>query len=285
MSLLAYAKKAIRSFSQEGTTFLFGIPLIGSHLTDNFEGICKLLGSTLDSCLQQTDGNFVIYVACNEIPDAGLVPSSRRIHYILTKALSRSEIDTNPRADVSLKRHTLMNAAADFRARYYFQLDADDLVSKNLVGAVRRANDRNGYILETGYLLDSRTLSIYLLPNSHFPRPHFYQLCGSSTVVSLDPSPGVEVKQKNVQYLEKILRPGHVVARQSFDNEGRAAHVLSFPACIYRANHGSNLYLRLNRSERTNFMDEVASTCLPLEGADLEKVRREFCFYEYGHRM
>jgi hypothetical protein len=90
VSILTYAKKVLRSFNQHGSMFLFGIPLMGSYLSDDFEGARKLLGQTPESCLRQTDGNFEIYVACKEIPDAGLVPFSRRIRYMLTKVLSIS---------------------------------------------------------------------------------------------------------------------------------------------------------------------------------------------------
>jgi hypothetical protein len=271
---------ALGSHNKVESVFIFGIPLIGSHLTDDFQGICKLLGETLDSCLQQTDGDFAICVACNEIPDASLVPSSKKIKYILTKALSRSELEADPRADVSLKRYTLMNTAVDLLARYYFQFDADDLVSANLVSSVRKSANKNGYILNSGYLLDSRTQLLYLFPNPQFPHPCFYELCGSSNIVSLNPTPNEETKRSNTKYLERILWPGHHVAKKSYENEGRAAQDLDFPACIYRANHGSNLYLRLNRPDRTNFMDAVASSCIPLAGDDLVRVKKEFRFLE-----
>ena len=267
-----------RPLAAGGSVFVFGIPLIGSHLTDDFRGICRLLGETLESCLQQTDEDVAICVACNEIPDARLVPSSTRIQYILTRSLSRSEIEASPRADVSLKRYILMNTAVDLRARYYFQFDADDLVSSKLVGFVRKSANRNGCILHSGYLLDSRTQLLYLFPNPQFPNLAFYELCGSSNIISLDPTPYDDAKRSNIEYLDRILSPGHSVAKKSYQAEGRPALDLNFPACIYRANHGSNLYLRLNRSDRTNFMDAVASSCTPLAGSILESVKKEFGF-------
>jgi len=276
--ILDHAIKIFRSSEQDRSTFVFGIPLIGSHLTDNFDRVCKLLGKTLESCLQQTDSNFMIYVACNEIPDARFVPSSSKIRYFLTKTLGRSEVDAKPRADVSLKRQSLMKVAVDNHARYYFQFDADDLVSENLVRSVRHASNLNGHIFLTGYLLDSRTGLLYLFPNPQYPNLSFYELCGSSSVISLEHSPDEKIKQQNMNYMERILWPGHHVAKTTFERVGRPAQALDFPACIYRANHGSNLYMRLNHSERTNFMDAVAAKCMPLEGVALEKVRKEFRF-------
>jgi hypothetical protein len=278
VSLFANLKGRMRAFGSTEKKFLFGIPLIGSHLTEDFERVCSLLGNTLVSCLQQTDANFEIYVACNEIPDARFVPSSPKIHFILTERLNKTDLEKEPRADVSLKRDTLMNAAANARASYYCLFDADDLVSKNLVASIRKSGNPNGYLLGAGYLLDSRTQSLYLFPNSQFLDLPFYELCGSSIVVTLDPSPNAEAAEKNMRYLKGIIWPGHDKAQKSFIKEGRPALVVNFPACIYRANHGSNLYLRLNRSERTSFIDTVASTCKPLAGPELAKVRMEFCF-------
>ena len=278
MSLLTNLKSKMRNFSSTESKFLFGIPLIGSHLTEDFKQVCCLLGKTLVSCLQQTDVNFEIYVACNEVPDARFVPSSPKIHYILTKRLHKSELEKEPRADVSLKRHILMNAAANARASYYCQFDADDLVSRHLVASVKQSGNPNGYLLGAGYLLDSRTQSLYLFPNSQFPDLPFYELCGSSNVVSLNSSSSAEAAEANIRYLESIISPGHFMAQKSFIKQGRPALVMNFPACIYRANHGSNLYLQLNRSERTNFIDAVASTCKPLTGSELVKARMEFCF-------
>jgi hypothetical protein len=260
--------------------FVFAIPLIGSHLTENFDHICRLLGKTLQSCLRQTDGNFRILIACNEIPKADTVPQDARIEYLVLKRIEKSELVTSPRHDVSAKRRALMSAAVDIPVRHYFQLDADDLVSNRLVERVRSIGDENGCVIGQGYLLDSRTNQLYLLPTSAFPEPTFDELCGSSIVVSLLPGEGEEIKSKNMDFLAKVWRLGHDSARLLFQSEGRPAHVLDFPAAIYRPNHGGNLYMSLNRDERSSFIDYFTSGSPPVAGGLLESVRQEFFFFE-----
>ena len=278
MSALAQFVVAPSSQNRDELLFVFGIPLIGSHLTDDFQGICKLLGETLNSCLQQNYEKILILVACNEIPDASWVPPSPKIQFIPTKALSRAELVSNPYADIALKRNTLINAAVDFRAGYYYQFDADDLISSNLVSFVMKSAPKNGCLLGSGYLLDSRTNSLYHLPNSLFRSTKFYRWCGGANIVSLDPTPDEATKQSNTIYLKQILSPGHHIADKTYENVGRPAQELDFPACIYRANHGSNYYLTLNRAERMNDIDAIASNCAPVAGDELEDVKKEFGF-------
>ncbi len=274
-----FRKKSSPAVSDKGL-FVFAIPLIGSHLTDRFDAICHLLGKTLESCLRQTDGNFRILITCNEIPGADAVPQDTRISYLVLKPISKSELAARPRHDVSVKRHSLMRAAVDIQARHYFQLDADDLISNRLVERVRAIDDHNGCIIGQGYLLDSRTNQLYLLPTPSFPRPSFDGLCGSSIVISLFPEPGDQMRLKNMEFLTSVWRLGHDSARRLFESVGRPAHVLDFPAAIYRPNHGGNLYMNLNRDERSSFIDEFVSASKPLSGELLQAAREEFAFFE-----
>jgi hypothetical protein len=280
MKLLTPIRKAVQFVFPDKKKFVFGIPLIGSHLSDNFEEICKLLNHTVNSCLRQIDGHYSILIACNEIPDPAIVTQSNKIRYIVTQRISRSTLETKPRADVWLKRNALKQAAVALGARYYFQLDADDLVSNKLVAFVRSVDNPNGYIMGSGYLLDSRTQFLYPVPHPRLPRPTFDQFCGSTIIATLDPSPTSESKQKNLRYLEEVISPGHDLARTSFSKAKRMPHIIDFPSAIYRANHGSNLYLRLNTAERTDYIDMVASVCMPLDGVQLDSVRQEFAFKE-----
>ena len=260
----------------DGSHFVFGIPLIGSYLAEDFQATCKLLGQTLTSCLRQTDMDFSVVVACNDVPDPALVPASEKIKYIVTERASRAELEGNPRSDVTKKRKALIRTAVELGARYYFPCDADDLVSMHLVSQVKKIANNNGQLLHSGYLLDSRTSKLYKVPSRQFPSPTFYELCGSSNIVSLDTTAGPLTKASNVLYLERILIPGHNIALKSYESLGRPPEVMLYPGCIYRANHGSNLYLRLNRQDRTNFMDAVAAECAPLAGSELESVKQEF---------
>ena len=271
------SKPTVSSFRRPGKgLFVFAIPLIGSHLTDDFESICRLLGKTLKSCLQQTDKTIAILIACNEIPPADFVPQDDRIAYLVLDRVSRARLLTMPRLDVVEKRHALMKAAVNMQAKYYFQFDADDLVSNRLVESVRSINDANGYIIDRGYLLDSRSDQLYPIPNATFPNPKFDELCGSSVIVSFLDEAGAEAKSKNMDFVTKVWRLGHDLARSLFLAEGRPPQVLDFPAVIYRANHGRNLYMQLNPDERTLFIDGIVSKCSPLSGEQLNTVRGEF---------
>ena len=280
MSLLIRVKKALHSVFVGRTTFVFGIPLIGSHLTDNFKAICVLLNQTINSCLRQIDNNYLILIACNEIPERTLGPRSDKIKYIITQRVSKATLEREPYEDVSLKRDALIHAAIDLGAKYYFQLDADDLVSNKLVGFVRSKKNPDGYIMERGYLLDSRTQLLYPVPHPLFPKPTFDEFCGSTIIATLDPSQDSGSKQKTLQYLDEIISPGHEIARASFAKAKRLPCIIDFPGAIYRANHGDNLYLKLHTAERTNYIDTVASACAPLSGAQLDLARQEFGFQE-----
>ena len=269
-------KRLLPGGARKKEKLLVGIPLAGRYTEKNYDYIINLFSTTLRSWLGQTDPNFEINIACNEVPPKGTVPEDKRISYIVTGPLSRDQLLANPRADQWHKRNLLRKQVIERKPRFYFEMDADDNVSCNLVEYIRRVRDPNGYLVRTGYVFDSQSRSFFLTPNTFLPSPLFDGLCGSSVIVTLDPDENNnDASQARIR---RVHAEGHSKSRQAFLKENRPAHDISFPAVIYRINHGSNMYMRLNQNERQGFVDLIRDNCTAVDAETAKRLRKEFSF-------
>jgi hypothetical protein len=270
-SPIAYARSYLQKI-RDADRFLFAIPLIGERHAKNYKKILKLLSDTVASCANQTDDRFEICIACNEIPDIPTDTNKIRISYVVIDYVSANELKNNPWIDVNKKHEALKKFAIRSEVKYYFQLDADDLVRSNLVEYARRNRNNGGYIIESGYILDSESNNLYLIPNQQSPVPTFDQICGSSIIVTL----GSRNSRENEAYLNYIWKKGHHMIRERLKESSRTMEVIPFPAAVYRINHGENIYLQLNSDERTGFIHSLRQKCQPVAGEELMKLKLEF---------
>jgi glycosyltransferase involved in cell wall biosynthesis len=254
---------------------IVGMPLAGRYTAKNYDLIIHLLSATLTSWLNQTDTNFEIVIACNEIPDQSIVPVDKRISYIIAQPLERDMVAANPLADGWAKRYLLWRRIAELGPRYFFPMDADDLASCKLVEYVRKTRDPNGYLIRSGYVYDNQSKLFFLHPNEILTGP-FDGLCGSSAMVTLET--GEAGADSRSRWLEQILGKGHHEARAAFNREKRPAHEIPFPAVVYRINHGDNVYMRVNRNQRESFVDLIRKKCAPVDAESVGRVKREFSF-------
>src|SRR5262249_21293564 len=108
---------------------------------NNFERIEKLLEATLHSACSQTDGEFRVVVVCNAIPKIGYHDPRISFHLVDFPPPSlKRQAETGMSAVVRDKGTKILAGmlyARRFQPDYFGILDADDLLSKNLVAFVK----------------------------------------------------------------------------------------------------------------------------------------------------
>src|ERR1700761_5407337 len=134
--------------------FMFAIPFAARCVTLDWDLACALLESTLRSVLNQSDSDFYVGICCHDIPDLP-VDIRNRVHLVEADFPSPTE-RSQYLGDKRRKKEKLAGILSQLGGGYYFGLDCDDLVSRDLVAYARAEADVNGYLIETGYVLDAK---------------------------------------------------------------------------------------------------------------------------------
>jgi hypothetical protein len=236
--------------------FVFGISLASAQASNDWEKTKRLLGRTLQSVLGQTDGRFMVLICGHEFPDVPEMSDPRVTFF---------ECDVPPpkdssrfRRDKMRKRWLLGVALRELGGGYFFPLDADDLVHKNVVEYTLGNDNKRGYLVDKGYVLDEANGKLAWVQDVW--DSDFNYVCGSSAVIHFEvndlPSWGDAGGTKVYfnQFESHAYWPN--VARES----GRPLQRLPFAAGVYVVNHSQNLSFGLQRAgERAqNIVSAVA---------------------------
>lgn len=217
-----------------GLRVVFAIPLIGKARAGDWDQVCANLAATLAALRRQSDPRWEAIVCGQDRPDIAamgdpriaFLPFPPRADYDKGSKLARLRAEVAGRPDA---------------AGYFFILDADDLVHPGLVAHFLTDDNRNGYLIDRGYMLDSAGFEIAVLQPADRDYPaatEFYRNCGSSSALWFDTGSGADMAslfaaRMNHRKVAEHLRPYGV----------RVARV-PFHAAIYVMNHGENMRAR-----------------------------------------
>lgn len=223
--------------------FYFCIPLRSRASTKDWPRIVRLLGDTLRSVFAQTDKRFEVILACQDVPDLPEL-ADPRVTVLTTEAPTPTTFEEGMRDKGRKKR--MMGVEVGRRGGGYIMLvDADDLVSNRLVEHVLKDDNRRGYLIRDGYMLDTdRRLAKSL--------PDFDQRCGSCAVFYLrrEDLP-TSVGDDSPTFFAQIR--SHMEWRQHMATGERALDSFPFPASVYVVNYGDNASLALRSMKFSNF--------------------------------
>lgn len=211
-------------------TVTFGLPLRSQRSTQNWTQISALFDATLRSILAQTDGDFRVILACHEVPD---VPGLDDARVTTVQADFPAPVTfADQMVDKAMKRRLV---GATLRAQgggYLMMVDADDLVSNQLVAFVRRDASPHGYILKSGYELDAGTGRMRIAPR-------FDQLCGTSAIVHFrEADLPIAVQGPKAGFYLSFT--SHTEYESNAREHNRPLVPLPFPGAVYVMNHGEN---------------------------------------------
>jgi hypothetical protein len=149
------------------------------------------------------------------------------------------------RNDKMRKRRLLGSALRELGGGYFFPLDADDLVHKNFVEYALKGDNRQGYLIDKGYVLDDTNKKLAKVKDVWDSDFNF--VCGSSAAIYFEKDELPTSGDENSEDLYFNLFKGHAywpnVARES----GKPIQKVPFNAAVYVINHTQNLSFRLQR--------------------------------------
>lgn len=219
---------------------IFAIPLVSRRRSENWDRVQKNLLTTLNSFLQQSNPNWIVYICGQDRP---ILPEDDRIHFIETTISDKFY-------DKGDKRRVLINHIADNLKcdGYYMQFDADDILHPAFVEHVLQDNNGCGYLVQGGYFVALAEKLVVELEN-------FDAFCGSCAAVYVD----FRVHKKYVKFLSQHRSHMNIAACCILYK--RPLSSVPFKAVLYLTGHGENMFGRRGLlSDRTKtFVDSALS--------------------------
>ena len=217
--------------------FYFGIPLRAKACSQNWALVCRNLEMTLSSLAGQSRRDFKVLVACHEQPDIDTFDLD--IEFIIADSPVPPLLDDKgePSNDKPLKKRLLGMAlkAQVTQPFYYMQLDADDLIHPELVAKTLSDDNRCGYLIDKGFMLDCDSGRFGICDPEHSP---FWQQCGSCAVVCFTPEDLPVKLMDNQCYFTQFKR--HREYAEIAAQHGRPLTPFNDYMGVYMVNHGEN---------------------------------------------
>ena len=148
------------------------------------------------------------------------------------------------REDIEGKRWLIAARAKDLGGGYLMIVDADDLVSSDLVAFVGRNAHPHGYLVTAGYVFDAPSGAIaFTYPLPAFEKWPFDRVCGTSALVRFAPD---ELPHDNGDgsLFGRIFGGRHKSVRSRAAAAGRPLAALPFRAAVYVRGTGENFSFR-----------------------------------------
>jgi glycosyltransferase involved in cell wall biosynthesis len=227
----------------ERANFIFGISLASKQVVNDWAHTQLMLQRTLRSVLNQTDPRFRVIICGHERPKLAEL-DDRRVTFIVSDA-KRPENSSQFRGDKMWKRRLIGAKLRRMGGGYFFPLDADDLVHKNVVEHVLADDNRRGYSIAQGYVEDFLHQRLAPVPGA-WSAP-FHHVCGSSAVLYFEPE-DLPVGGRTEDGLYFNLFTSHAYWPIVAEESGKPLDTVPFPGGVYVVNHSQNLSFGLQRA-------------------------------------
>jgi hypothetical protein len=234
----------------QGPIVTFGIPLKSARTSKDWGQTQALLGATLRSIFRQSDQRWRILICGHEMPEIPEMVDSR-IEFIASRfrppPLPRPGHVGKSREDKYQKRIIMGLRVAAFGAGYFMDLDADDLVHRDLVATALETE--HGCVITKGYVCDAASNAIAPVPG--MITVEFDRICGSMAVVRYGQSDYPSPERGNIRFSNFARAADHAYLRGSREEIGKPLAVVPFAAAVYMVNTDENLsFVEIRSSER-----------------------------------
>lgn len=263
---------------------VFAIPLKKPRDEGEAERIDVLLSLTLDSLAWQSSGEHLAVVCGHLRPEGALArhPGAVWLQAPFDPPRGPEEF----RADKHRKRMMIAAWLKDQAPFYYMALDGDDLVHRRCVEVALESGGRTGFIFRKGYALDFRTGLMARIPGVW--KNGYHRLCGSSSVVYLEPDDLPDSLEDAAPRLFGRLQ-SHTRVAQAAAKAGRPLAPYPHRGGVYVMNNGVNISYEViaNSTRQETVGDRIAQLAVAdpervlaryVDPARYEEARRRPCF-------
>ena len=250
----------------ENSEVVFIIPLVSRNKVKDWNLVEELLHSTLKSLISQVDTRWRAIICGTDRP-SGVIADDRIEFVEYPVAHSDPEKFGKP---PKVKYVLDLIAIKQEMDCYLFVLDADDLMSPELVRYMLRTADPFGYVIKNGYMFDAQSGDLGHLRPKRFSlngSGAFFKFCGSCCAIRY------QGKSDSLGMVPFYFRGTHDFQLNNLAAFGMKLKLIPFGAAVYVINHGESIRARRGkvdaqvRNVRRNLVDQKESV----------SVRRQFC--------
>jgi hypothetical protein len=231
------------SVARDRTLITFGIALKSAIASSNWARTTALLTNTLSSLINQTDDRFRILICGHEMP---VLPQSRKIEFIRANWIPSPD-KRDFILDKQTKRLLLGRRLRQVGGGLYMQLDADDILHRDIVHRAHNSSREGGVVITKGWVLDYSNGVIAPVPGAW--SVDIDRVCGSTAITRFAPEEIVDEWPPDGSSPSMFSRAGHhAYIRALYDEHRRPLEEINWPSVIYVVNSGENLSFALNRT-------------------------------------
>ncbi|MFR1810084.1 MAG: hypothetical protein ACLSWP_00935 [Terrisporobacter sp.] len=241
---------------------IFAIPFRARETTKNWEGCIKRLNNTIKSIFNQTDDEFKVIVACNDIPKLEK-DYDNRLEFIKTDiAIPHSWIEMARDKFYKLTviavriREILLEQDNPNNGIYVMPVDADDLLNCNIAKYVKEHPNENGFVSKDGY--------VYYKGKKYFRiYKELHTFCGSCNIIKMylddlpknSPNPKLCHDKDTAGKLNSKypIRYNHNEVVEIYKNRNRSFARLPFRSTVYLRDTGDNISQITDKKEKDRF--------------------------------
>jgi hypothetical protein len=213
---------------------IFGISLRAAAVSRKWDDVQDRLQRSIRSLAAQTDRNFHVVVCGHDEPDLsefGDIVSWLPVAWPVPGGPKEFSNDK-----MKKRRWILLNLRPLVQGGvYFFTLDADDLIVDKLVDYIRSDDNRVGYYIDKGYVLDVESKSLAKLDATTRP---FHKTCGSCAAFWLTPADMPQRMGDKDNFFAQLYV--HTDYPETCASLGRIIRPVPFYAALYLLNHGNN---------------------------------------------
>jgi hypothetical protein len=223
-------------------TVFFGIPLKARAVSKNWDWTVRDFNRTLASIYNQTNPNFRILVGCHDIPEL-LIPTDERLEFLsVDRPIHSGRNEGALYQDKSAKLERIAESFRECEGEWFMTLDADDLVSTQLVQFILTHSNPNGFIVRRGYIFDQLHRIVAEVPHPEIFKWPFDKGCGSCAIIRLAASDlkAEDNNFENSRLSRYIIKANHTELYENSIRDGRPLSPLPFLAVTYVVNTGEN---------------------------------------------
>ncbi|TGC08023.1 hypothetical protein [Methanolobus halotolerans] len=215
------------------TEFYFAISLKPKVNSVNWEDVLSNLENTLKSISNSSNQNYHILIATRDPDDLTLLIDTSKTTLITPDFDSPTSI--HERDVDKIKTRRLIGShlkKVAIKPSYVMFLDADDLIHKELVDFVLSDDNRRGYTIFEGYVLD-------VVDGELRRKDEFNTICGSCYIGYFYPEEMPESPYDMECYFSK--HRGHRKHVEVATQNGRKPDSIPFPSVVYIKGHDESL--------------------------------------------
>lgn len=231
--------------------FYIGIPLKPRFKANNWNQVLNYLNNTLRSIYNSTNQNYHVFIT-TDTPDEvnKLVNDKTTVLYAESQEHKTNNFIQESTMDKSEKKRIIGSYIKSFHTEsfYFMFMDADDLIHKNLIDYVLKDDNKNGYVVDTGYVLDIKHKLLAFKENVD-------KVCGSCFIGYFEPDDLPYNKYDTQSVFSQFKNHKYYV--ENAKSNGKYPESIPYPYVVYYKNHGDSLEANRKKPLRIQIISKL----------------------------